>query len=974
MSVKDFLQSVLPDEGYLIVATLAPTPDGKRKVWWNNVVNDIAEVQVKARSWVNEAKDVYIALASYAEREVFNPKKKNYKTGQMGAMEKRTHANAKFLRSFFGDLDVKPEKPDECYISQQEALHGLRDFCRAVNLPKPTLVNSGYGLHFYWPLGENIPKEEWQQVADKLKDVMLIAGLKADPSVTADAARVLRIPGTKNFKRAQPMPVEVIWQAEFPYQIEQINLALDTYLVGKTLPKTAKKPSTGLSATPAPASVLGNNLGATNDPVNGNALVFRCAQIQKLVADRGASAPYPVWWLGLGVSRFTTDPTTFSVAISDGHSDYDPAETQAKAQSWTGGPPTCAKFWTTDNATCEACPMWRKITTPIELGRPWKEDQPSPPPPPVDSSSTMLKVLPPPPPPAPYVRVPQDDGSTQIFLRTMDEDETPVNELVCPYDLYPSRIMEEISEEEKDTDECSTWIVHQPRQRTKVFKMPQAMLSDTKKLHGFLLSRGLHINSKEAKRIQFYMTAYLKELAKLSDRERMFDRLGWHDEYASFAFPDVVYHKDGTVSPHVSSKEIDSITKGGMKVKGTVEGWCDAVRFYGGPTNYEYRAGLYSGWGAPLYGMTGQKGVLIAFSGASGQGKTTLMETIASMYADPDALLIGGGKHGATTNAMYSITGTYHSFPVLWDDTTDRSAEDVGEFMLHISNGGGKERMKGNKHDGRVVSWRTMVISSANTDDINRIVATNKDPEARLMRYVAIPFNGSARSTESKISADEFKRKLKENYGLVGRTYIKYIVEHAEEVRDYVHRTMAKFDRALKIKSQERHWSAVLACQYVGGRIAFKLGLCPFDPKDDIEWLKANIGDMRVSYADAAQTPAEMITEFLETRLGNTLILQAKGSNNIDNIVQRPHGNGGLQIRRENDTGLIYVARSALNAWCEETKANYKTLEAALVLEGIITRKSCHKVLGADTTLAGGQTRCVEISRDKLEKSTGGKK
>ena len=43
----------------------------------------------------------------------------------------------------------------------------------------------------------------------------------------------------------------------------------------------------------------------------------------------------------------------------------------------------------------------------------------------------------------------------------------------------------------------------------------------------------------------------------------------------------------------------------------------------------------------------------------------------------------------------------------------------------------------------RVVSWRTMVISSANTDDINRIVATNKDPEARLMRYVAITFNGS---------------------------------------------------------------------------------------------------------------------------------------------------------------------------------------------------------------------------------------
>lgn len=974
MSVKEFLQSVLPDEGYLIISTLAPTPDGKRKVWWNNVVTDLAEMQVKAREWMNEGKDVYFALASFAEREVFNPKKKNYKTGQMGAMEKRTQANAKFLRAFFLDLDVKPDKLGH-YHSQEEALAALREFCKTTGLPKPTLVNSGYGLHAYWPLDTNVPRDDWLPVAEKLKDACTVAGLLADPVITADPARVLRIPGTKNFKNGTAVPVEVVWQTAYPYRLDQIDGLLDTYLSGKAIPKAAKRAPAPLQATPAPAAALGDNLGATNDPVNGNSLVFRCAQIQRLVADRGASAPYPVWWLGLGISRFTTDPKTFSLAVSDGHSDFDPTETQAKADSWTGGPPTCTKFWNIDPTTCEACPMWRKITTPVELGRPWKEDQPSPPALPMpDVSDAEVKILPPPPPPHPYVRVKQDDGSTHICLRTMDEDETPINQMICPYDLYPNRIMEETSDENKEADECSTWIVHQPRQRTKTFKMPQSMLSDTKKLHGFLLMRGLHINPREAKAVQFYMTAYLKELAKLADRERMFDRLGWHDDYNSFVFPDVIYHKDGTVTPHVSSKEIDSITKGGMRVKGTVEGWRDTVKFYSGPDNYSYRAGMYTGWASPLYGMTGQKGILVAFSGESGRGKTTLLETIASIYADPEAILIGGGKHGATTNAMYSITGTYHSFPVLWDDTTDRSAEDMSEFMLHISNGGGKERMKGNKHDGRVVTWRTMVISSANTDDINRIMATNKDPEARLMRYMTIEFNSVDRGHESKIAADKFKRGLREHYGHVGRIYIKYIVEHAQEVKEYIHKVMERFDRELKMQSQERHWSAFLACQYVGGRIAFKLGLSPFDPKDDLDWLKANIGNMRVSYAEAAQSPVEMITEFLETKLSNTLILQAKGSNNIDNVVRSPNGNGGLQIRRENDTGLIYIARSALNAWCEETKANYKVIEAALVMHGIILRKNCYKVLGADTTLAGGQTRCVEISRDKLEKFTGGKK
>jgi hypothetical protein len=253
-------------------------------------------------------------------------------------------------------------------------------------------------------------------------------------------------------------------------------------------------------------------------------------------------------------------------------------------------------------------------------------------------------------------------------------------------------------------------------------------------------------------------------------------------------------------------------------------------------------------------------------------------------------------------------------------------------------------------------------------------MATNKDPQARLMRFVSIEFDAVDRTSETKIHADEFKRQLRQHFGHAGRIYMKYIVEHYDEVAAYVHKVMAKFDRELKIESQERHWSATLACQYVGGRIAYKLGVCPFDPKDDLTWLKSHIGDMRVTYAEAVQTPAEMLSEFLESKLSNTLILQAKGTSNIDNIVRSPQGMGGLQIRRENDTGLIYISRPALTAWCEETKANWRTMEAELVNNGIILRKNCHKVLGADTALAAGQTRCVEVSRDKLEKFTGGKK
>jgi CHC2-type zinc finger protein/DNA primase RepB-like protein len=80
-----------------------------------------------------------------------------------------------------------------------ESIEALRAF-----RPRPSLViGSGHGLHAYWSLVEPIGPDEVEQANRKLAH-----RLRADARAT-DAARILRPPGTFNFKGQRPLAVKL---------------------------------------------------------------------------------------------------------------------------------------------------------------------------------------------------------------------------------------------------------------------------------------------------------------------------------------------------------------------------------------------------------------------------------------------------------------------------------------------------------------------------------------------------------------------------------------------------------------------------------------------------------------------------------------------------------------------------------------------------------------------------------------------
>lgn len=197
-----FYDRVLPAKGPFTLMTGVYGPDGKLHdpTHWERLQTHEA-LEKKVRELATQPQEIYYAVGSYAGRR------------RKGSIAKR---------AFFLDLDFKS------FDSPQDAIRGLNVFVNTVGLPPPSIyVSSGHGMHIYWCLNRDVPIAEWEPVADALKAKCAELKFRADPMVTADAARILRCPGTLNRKAKEPVPCEVRIDNGATYSLEAIAAPLD---------------------------------------------------------------------------------------------------------------------------------------------------------------------------------------------------------------------------------------------------------------------------------------------------------------------------------------------------------------------------------------------------------------------------------------------------------------------------------------------------------------------------------------------------------------------------------------------------------------------------------------------------------------------------------------------------------------------------------------------------------------------------
>ncbi len=129
--------------------------------------------------------------------------------------DNRDGKSAEVLKAFWFDVDAHGEG----YQNPEECATALQAFVKATGLPRPNYLHmTGHGVQVFWVLPAPINRDEWQPVADALQELGERLRLGADP-ITADAARILRVPGTLNFRDPES-PRQTVLHAMKPGYID----------------------------------------------------------------------------------------------------------------------------------------------------------------------------------------------------------------------------------------------------------------------------------------------------------------------------------------------------------------------------------------------------------------------------------------------------------------------------------------------------------------------------------------------------------------------------------------------------------------------------------------------------------------------------------------------------------------------------------------------------------------------------------
>ena len=153
------------------------------------------------------------------------------------------------LKSLWIDIDCSSSK---AYQTKDQAIAAAKSFCLACSFPKPSIIiDSGGGIHLYWCFDSVIDVSEWIPLSNDLKKLCDLKGFGIDPSVMGDAARVMRVPGSFNYKDSNDIkPVEIIFPQTAKLKLYNANKLHE--LIKSALPKQRNNLTSPSQLVPAP--------------------------------------------------------------------------------------------------------------------------------------------------------------------------------------------------------------------------------------------------------------------------------------------------------------------------------------------------------------------------------------------------------------------------------------------------------------------------------------------------------------------------------------------------------------------------------------------------------------------------------------------------------------------------------------------------------------------------------------------------
>jgi hypothetical protein len=886
LSRIDFLSLVLPPTGQYCVVGL--NKDKKPKQIF---VESIQEVSDYADAMVHKGYDAYFALASF-----------------QSPTEGRTVANADQLNCLFVDIDCGPNK---AYADQSEGMESLIDFLASTNLPKPTaVVNSGRGLHAYWVFEQPLGKQEWKPIAERFKALCQEHKFEADPAVTADVARILRIPDTLNFKDpTNPLSTKVLVAGK------RVNLeSFTSKLPAPDLFEIPGQRPNVRQMDPMTLALMGNYQSKFKTILIKSLNGEGCEQLANAFRNQGVLEE-PLWRAALSIAQHCVDGPVAIHKLSIGHPGYSEANTIRKAGE-TKGPYTCDTFRKLNPTGCQDCTL--KISSPIQIGREIVEAS--------EEDNTVTHVEEVTKEPTTYViptyPFPFFRGKVGgVYRRADPNKEDDKDELIYPYDFY---VVKRIHDPEDG--ETLLMRLHLPKDGVREFIMPLSAALSKEKFVGTIALQGMAVLGKKQDILMGYVTRWVEELQAMNKSEIARKQFGWLEDNSAFIVGDREIQSDGKVGYSPPTSTTLPIIPA-MKPKGDFHVWKDVINAYAREEMANRAFAFFMGFGGPLMKFVGG-GMLDGFllnlvSQKSGSGKTTLLHAVNSIYGNPKALML---SYKDTHNHRLQRLGTMQSMTPTIDELTNLEPKAMGALVYDITSGKGKNRMSSKANVERInnTTWQIPVVSSSNRKVKDALLTIKSFPEAELMRILEDEILPDP-NDDPTWSKAHFGR-LGSNYGHAIEPFIQYVSANLPTVVALLDKINEKLDTAAGIKNTERFWSAGIAIAITGGIIAKKLKLhdIPIEPVfDHAVNLVKNTRNRNTE--ELGGSGEDFLGGFLQRHYQDILVING----NLDKRTGLEHGpirepRGKVIVRYEPDTKMLFVVNKEWRDDCGKTFMGYE--------------------------------------------------
>ena len=889
MDTNTFLRRAVSDEG-LYCMFISRISDQRRV---QKFYDSLDELAADAKQFDDDGFDVYFALASFAE------------SGS------RKVDNAKLLKAFFLDLDCGPSKD---FVDQRAALDALRTFCSVTKLPKPYIVNSGRGVHTYWFLQEAVSKDDWVPVAEQLKKLCKEHGFLADPAVTADAARVLRVVGTHNHKSSPPSPVLGIGVNPPP----AVDFDKFATLLGIDEIPVPKK------YTPAPASammraLMGNTNTSFKEILTKTGRGRGCEQIKLIYTDRD-NCSEPLWRAGLSIAKFCTDADKAIHKLSNGHEGYSAEATTEKA-ALIKGPYLCDKFDEFNPNVCKNCMHWGKIKSPITLGNTiieaTAEDNV------VESHSATLANAPVqsytvPTYPSPYFR----GTNGGVYVRSSNADGDIDEKIIYHNDLY---VVKRVRDAE--IGEAIVMRLHLPKDGVSEFTVPLTAVTSREEFRKHMSMRGVAVSKMDE--IMQYTTTWVNELQATVVADEAHRQFGWtNDKMESFIVGNQEVFGDRISFNPPASTTVAMFPA--FDPKGTLDAWVEMADFLNveGQEAYQYVMG--ASFGSVL--MELMPVACSAFhihSKDSGLGKTTALEAALTPWGDPSELLLGKED---TYNTKMNRGEVYHSIPLFLDELTNLSPKELSNLAYQYVSGRQRRRLTGSANVERYngSAWSFTSVSTGNVSLIEKIGLYKQAPKAEAQRILEYKVDRLFKTAGSKASTDEWAQDVKKNWGHAGIPFVQYVINNLDEVKKLLSAVQKRIDKRAVLTSENRFWSAGAACSITALILCRRIGLLSYDPNKVCAWIVTVLKRNKNAVTDMNESVEQILNDYMAEHWNNVLWIKStddrrkQNGNGIDSLViPDAVPKGKFVARYETDVKKAYLLPKPLKEWCGKQQINF---------------------------------------------------